>query len=329
MGFAAKGFPGINAVLGTGNTSNLIFTQSAKKGASMKRVVARGVILLLVLTVLLGCAAPAQPAVAPAQPSTANCTPAVQPPNTLYAGKIVIATNATIPPVQYVDANGNLKGMRVEIGNEIAKRLCLQPEWVNIQFDAMIPGLAGGRWDMIDTGLFWTAERAKAMQLVPNELQAISVSVPKGNPKNIKSTKDLAGLNVGVEIGGYEETQIKKINTQQISDTLKSMNIQTFNTFADAYQALKAGQLDAVTSVDATAKYYQDQGQFDRAISGIAGSPAALAMKSPELATAVAKALNDMKKDGYYDKIFDQYGVAKIDGWSKWKGTFGIVGPDS
>jgi polar amino acid transport system substrate-binding protein len=236
-----------------------------------------------------------------------------------------MSTNATIPPVQSIDANGNLIGMRIELGNEIAKRLCLQPQWVNIQFDAMIPGLQGGRWDMINTGLFWTPARAKLLQLVPYELQAVSVSVPKGNPAGIKATADLAGKIVGVEVGGYEETQIKLINTQQVSQTLKAMDIKEFNTFAEAYQALKAGQLDAVASVDATAKYYQDQGSFDRAISGIAGSPAALAMNNADLANAVAKVLNDMKADGYYDKLFDSYGVAKIDKWPNWSGAFKIV----
>jgi len=102
------------------------------------------------------------------------------------------------------------------------------------------------------------------------------------------------------------------------------MDIRTFNTFADCYQALKAGQVEAVVSVDATGKYYQDRGDFERAISGLKGSPASLAFKSTELAQAVAKVLNDMKQDGSYDKLFDNWGVAKIFGWSNWNGSFQV-----
>jgi polar amino acid transport system substrate-binding protein len=251
-------------------------------------------------------------------------TPLVSSPPLLRPGKLIIAINATIPPVQYIDEKGNLRGMRVELGDEIARRLNLEANWVNIQFEAMIPGLQGSRWDMINTGLFYTEERAKIMSLVPYELQAISVSVPKGNPHRVKSTEDLAGKVVAVEVAGYEERNIKAINQEQIARGLKPMDIRTFNTFADCYQALKAGQVQAVVSVDATAKYYQDRGDFERAISGLKGSPASLAFKSRELAEIVAKVLNDMKKDGFYDQLFDRWGVAKIFSWDKWTGSFKI-----
>src|SRR5947207_12685623 len=42
-------------------------------------------------------------------------------------GALVMSVNPTLPPVQYVDQQGNLRGMRVELGEEIAKRLCLKP----------------------------------------------------------------------------------------------------------------------------------------------------------------------------------------------------------
>jgi polar amino acid transport system substrate-binding protein len=251
-------------------------------------------------------------------------TPLVGSPPLLLPGKLIIAINATIPPVQYIDDKGNLRGMRVELGDEIARRLNLEANWVNIQFEAMIPGLQGSRWDMINTGLFYTEERAKIMSLVPYELQAISVSVPKGNPHKVKSTEDMAGKVVAVEVAGYEERNIKAINQEQVARGLRPMDIRTFNTFADCYQALKAGQVEAVVSVDATGKYYQDRGDFERAIFGLKGSPASLAFKSKELAEAVAKILNNMKQDGSYDKLFDKWGVAKIFGWEKWTGSFKI-----
>lgn len=239
--------------------------------------------------------------------------PALESPPLLREGKLVMAVNATLPPVQYIDEEGELQGLRIELGEEIARRLGLEPVWVNIQFDAMVPGLEGERWDMINTGLFFTEERAELMELVPYELQAISISVPQGNPDGIGSTEDLAGSVVAVEIGGYEERNIREINDRQVADGLESMDIRTFNTFAEAYQALASGQVDAVVSVDAVAKFYQDRGSFERAISGLAGSPASLAFKNRQLAEAVATVLNEMKADGFYQELFDRYGVAPID----------------
>jgi len=272
---------------------------------------------------LLALAAFAIPALAQAQAAKYPTAPAVTPPAVVRPGKLVVATNATLPPVQYIDEKGNLQGMRIELGNEIAKRLGLEINWVNIQFDAQIPGLQGGRWDLIVTGLFFTPERAMLMYLIPYELQAISVSVPRGNPKKIAQPADLAGRPVAVEIGGYEERQIRRINDEQVKAGAKPMDIKTFNTFAESYQVLRAGQVEAVVSVDAVAKFYQDKGEFERAMSGIAGSPATVAAKSKDLAQAVLKVMNDMKADGYYDALFDRYGVSKVAGK-----TLELKGPD-
>lgn len=242
----------------------------------------------------------------------------------LQPGKLIMSINPTIPPVQFINDQGELQGLRVELGEEIARRLGLEPEWVSIQFDAMIPGLDSGRWDMINTGLFFTDERAELMELVPYELQAMSISVPTGKADTIQSTEDLAGMAVGVEVGGYEERNIREINDEQVASGLESMDIRTFNTYSETYQALQAGQIDAVVSVDATAKFYQDRGDFERAVSGIRGSPASLAFKETALAQAVADVLNEMKADGFYDELFDRYGVTKIEDWENWEGEFQV-----
>jgi polar amino acid transport system substrate-binding protein len=233
-------------------------------------------------------------------------------PPLLNAGKLVAATNATIPPYQFIDSSGKLQGLRVELGEEIAKRLGIKMEWVNVGFETHIPGLQSSRWDASITGMFFTPERAKILYLIPYELQAISISVPKGNPGKITSTRDMAGKRAAVEIGGYEFRQINRINDEQKAAGLAPMEIRTFSTFADAYQALRAGQVDAVVSVDVTAKFYQDRGEFERAVSGLAGSPATLAFRSKDVAGAVLKVLNEMRQDGAYDRLMDKWGAAKM-----------------
>jgi polar amino acid transport system substrate-binding protein len=233
-------------------------------------------------------------------------------PPLVKAGELIAATNATIPPYQFVDSAGKLQGMRIELGEEVAKRLGLKITWMNVGFETHIPGLQSARWDASITGMFFTPERAKILYMIPYEYQAISISVGKGNPLKIGSTRDLAGRRAAVEIGGYEYRQITRINEEQVKASAKPMEIRTFSTFADAYQALRAGQVDAVVSVDVTAKFYQDRGEFERAVSGLAGSPATLAFRSKDVASAVLKVLNDMRRDGSYDKLLDKWGAAKM-----------------
>jgi polar amino acid transport system substrate-binding protein len=253
-----------------------------------------------------------------------SCQPKVAAGALIKPGTLIMSTNPTLPPMQYVNQQGELVGMRVELGTEIAKRLCLTPEYVRIEFSAMIPGLNAGRWDMINTGIFFTEERAKLMQMIPYEYQAISISAPKGNPGKITKVEDLAGKAVGVEIGGFEERRLRDIDTQLKAKNLAGVTIRTFDNFATAYQALRAGQTEATVSIDSVAKEYQDRGDFDRVLNGLFPTPVALALKNKDLADAVVRVLNEMRADGSYKALFDRFGLTLYEGTS-----FAIKGPSS
>jgi len=174
--------------------------------------------------------------------SAQTCTPAVANSELVKPGTLVMSTNPTLPPMQFVDSAGVLKGMRITLGDEIAKRLCLKPEYIKIEFSAMVPGLQAGRWDVINTGIFWTEERAKLMQMIQYESQAISISVAKSNPLKISKPEDLAGRSVGVELGGFEERKLKELSASLTAKGLKPINVRTFDNFATAYQALRAAR---------------------------------------------------------------------------------------
>jgi polar amino acid transport system substrate-binding protein len=238
-----------------------------------------------------------------------TCTPKVAASDLVKPGTLVMSTNPTLPPMQFVDSSGVLKGMRITLGDEIAKRLCLKSEYIKIEFSAMVPGLQAGRWDMINTGIFWTEERAKLMQMIQYEAQAISISVGKGNPLKITKPEDLAGRTLGVELGGFEERKIKELDQAMTAKGLKPMNIRTFDNFATAFQALRAGQTEATVTIDSTGAEYAKRGEFDRALSGLFPTPVAIAFKNPNLANAVVGVFNDMQKDGSYAKLMADYGL--------------------
>lgn len=257
-----------------------------------------------------------------ALPRRARAQAKIAPPNIIKQGTLVMSINPTLPPLQFVDDKGQLQGMRVELGNEVAKRLGLTPEYIRIEFAAMVPGLAAKRWDMINTGIFWTEERSKLMYMIPYEQAAVSFLSARGNPLKISKIQDLAGRRVSVELGGIEERRTREVSEILVKEGLKPLDIRTFNNFAEAFQALRAGQSDAATSIDATAMFMQQRGDFTRAISGVFPQTATFAFANKTLAEAVVGVLNDTKKDGFYDRLFDQYGVLKISG-----STFKIEGP--
>lgn len=275
----------------------------------MRKVI--GIAAAAVVTAgLTGCSSSADESAAPT-----DCTPALGAADLAEAGTLTIATNATLPPMQYVDADGAVIGMRVDLGKEIAKRLCLTPEFVNIEFEAQIPGVQSGRWDMIDTGMFYTPERAETIDLVPYEVQAVSISVPSGNPESIATVDDLAGKTIGVEAPGYEFDTLTALAEQFTAEGKPALTVQTFKTNADAYQALSAGQLDGASIVESVTSFYQQDGRFETAVGGINEAPLALGFaKGSRSATEVARVLSEMRADGYLPDLFDQYGVTAYEG---------------
>lgn len=254
-------------------------------------------------------------------PGAAQAQAKIAPPNLIKAGTLIMSINPTLPPLQFVDDKGQLQGMRVELANELCKRMGLTPEYIRTEFATMVPGLAGKRWDMINTGIFFTEERSKLMYMVPYEQAAISFLAAKGNPLGIKSIDDLAGKKIAVELGGIEERRTREVAKIILDKGLKPVAVLTFNNFAEAFQALRAGQADAATSIDATAMFMQTRGDFTRAIAGVFPQTACFAFANKTLALAVVEALNAAKKDGFYDKLLDQYGVLKVDA------PFAISGP--
>src|SRR5437762_529180 len=107
----------------------------------------------------------------------AACTPAISDSDLIAPGKLQLSINPTNPPQQFVDKDGQLQGLNVELANELGKRLCMPVELIRMDFPAMMPAMNAARIDGTDTGMFWTEERSKLMFMVPYSIQAISVVV--------------------------------------------------------------------------------------------------------------------------------------------------------
>lgn len=279
-------------------------------------------VTLLALGVMLLANASAQTVSAPGKAGAASTTypstPQLAPPAILNRGELVMAINASTPPSMYLDAKGEIVGYRAEMGREIARRLGLKPVFVNVKFPAQIPGLTGGRWDVSVSGAFVTPDRAKVVAMIPTEMQGVSISSATGNPKGINEEKDLAGLRVAVEHGAYEWRAITEISKKLVAQGLKPIDIRTFEGASVGYQALKAGQVDAVAANDPIARYYQDESQnaFQQRLRGLAPSPQSVAVKGGNdvLAQAMVKALDSMKADGWYDRLVARWGFGPIKG---------------
>jgi polar amino acid transport system substrate-binding protein len=264
----------------------------------------------------------------PMEPTEESCQPLVEPPAVLYAGKLLMSVNASSPPYAWVDEQGELQGSRRDLGEEIARRLCLEPEFINVQWEATIPGLQGGRWDCVNSGMYLTEERAEIMEIIPYAVAAVALNAERGNPLGLETKEDLAGLTVGVECPGFEFEELKALDQELQDEGMDPIDIRCFDTSIDARSALRAGQVAAAWSDSVVAKEMERMGEFTMVkLPGMGGGETAksLAFASTELANTVADIMNQMLEDGTYDEILDKWGVGKAtELWAEWPGEFEV-----
>jgi polar amino acid transport system substrate-binding protein len=251
-----------------------------------------------------------------------TCESPIKPADLLVAGTLSMAINPTLPPQQFVDANGELQGLNVELAREFAKRLCLRMEFVRMDFPPMFPALAAARFDGIDTGMFWTEERSKIAYTVPYAQQAISLAVPKGSGLSVADAAALAGHSAGVEVNSYQERWLRGVDKDNVAKGAKPIDIKAFTTATDVMAALRAGQVEIAVLIDQTANELSRRGLVTITATGLGGAPTTLVFRDKAVARAVAETLTQMRADGYYDALFDRYGLTKYP-----EKVFAIHGP--
>ena len=262
--------------------------------------------LEIATTVLMLGTLTAFPLAASAQPS---CQPALSSPPLVTSGRLLVATNPTAAPMQYTDKNGKLLGLDIDFGNMIAKRLCLKMKWVRTEFATMIPGLKSGRFDMVDTFMYYTEQRAAQVHMVPYGAATLAIVVPRSNNKPISNLSYFSGKSFGTQLGSTDDKFARDESDKLVKAGKAPINIRTFPNYADVLQALKAGQVKGAFIGTEQAYFYLKQGQnfFRVAATGLVPHAEALAFKSRTIARKVAEALNKMKADGSFDKLFNSY----------------------
>ncbi|NIF79430.1 transporter substrate-binding domain-containing protein [Paraburkholderia sp. Cy-641] len=247
-----------------------------------------------------------------AVPAGATCVGSVPSNQLVAAGHLSMSTNPTLPPLQYVDAEGKLMGMNVELGESIGQRLCLQVDFVRMDFPAMIPALKAARIDGINTGMFWTEERSKMMYTVPYAISTLDVVVSPQHPLAVADVKALRGHAVGVESDSYQERWLRDRAKEATDEKGAAIEVHAYTTASDVIAALRAGQIDMAVLPSYTAVDIVNRKQAVMALTGQGATQTTLAFRTRAVAEAVAGALDAMRADGSYAKLLTRFGMTPL-----------------
>lgn len=207
------------------------------------------------------------------------------------AATLVMATNATFPPYEYVE-NNEYEGIDIEIAQSIADELGLELVIEDVEFGSIIAGVESGKFDMGMAGMTVTEERLQSVNFSDTYATAVqSVIVPEGSV--IASIDDI--------------TADMKIGVQQ--DT--TGDIYASDDYgADAVQALETGKVDCVIIDNEPAKAYVEANEglviLDSAYAEEEYA-ICIAKDNEKLLADINGALAKLKEDGTIDAIVSKY----------------------
>jgi polar amino acid transport system substrate-binding protein len=259
-------------------------------------------------------AAPAAAASSPAAAASAAVDPASLLPAAIKtAGVLNIATDASYAPNEYFDTDGKtIIGFDVDLGNAIAAKLGLKANFSNVTFDAIIPALAAGKYDLSLSSFTDTKAREATVDFVDYFNAGESLMVPAGNPKNVTGPDlSLCGLTVAVEKGTTEESELPALSAKCTAAGKKAITGLSTDDQNGANLALTSGRADVGSADSPIAAYAVKQLAGKIALAGqiYETAPYGIAIpKTPGLAPAIKAALTAMIADGSYKAVLDKWG---------------------
>lgn len=156
-------------------------------------------------------------------------------------------------PYAYLAANGRITGESPEVARVIVARLGIDKiEWVQTDFDRLIPGLLEDRFDVIAAGMFITPERAMRVRFSsPTFHVQPGLLVSTGNPLQLYAYQDIVAnptVTVAVISGSVEESVLREMSLAD-SQFLIVPDARTGQT------AVAAGLADALALSSVTVRW--------------------------------------------------------------------------
>jgi polar amino acid transport system substrate-binding protein len=279
----------------------------------MRKLLAAMCLPALAAIVLGGCGSSKKSTTAATSTSPSpgvNAAIAAQVPATIKAkGTLIVASEAEYAPDEFIAPDGHtVIGMDPDMVKAIAAVMGLKVKVVNATFEAIIPGLASGRYDIGASSFTDTKEREKTVDFVDiTSVGEAFLTKASGGPK-INSLAELCGHTVSVEKGTTELEDAEKQN-KKCKAAGKPIKLLIFPGQNDANLALSSGRAE-VDFADSPIIAYQVRklGVNVRSSPTFGTAPEGLALpKNNGMAKPVLAALKLLIANGTYQAILKKW----------------------
>ncbi len=221
--------------------------------------------------------------------------------------EVVVVTENAYPPLQFMDPKtSEAIGWEYDAMDEIAKRINIKVTYENISWDAMIPAVSEGQFDMGMTGITIRDDRKEKVDFSDPYMRSEMVMMVRGDEDRFTDTKSFAA-NDDLLMAAQPGTTPFYVGVYEVLDGNESNpRIKLFETFGATVQALKTGDVDLVLTDGTAGAGYVDASDGGLKIIGDKLGTEDFGFifpKGSDLVGPINAAIADMKADGTIDAL--------------------------
>jgi polar amino acid transport system substrate-binding protein len=250
----------------------------------------------------------------PAPTASADDALAAMVPEEISAdGTLVVGTDATYAPNEFLDTDGEtVIGFDVDLFDAVAQKLGLEVEWQPAPFDAIIPGVDSGKYEVGVSSFTVNDERKQAVDMVSYFSAGTQWAAKAGNPDGV-DPDNACGLAVAVQRGTVQVDDLTARSTACTEAGEPAITIDQYQGQDEATAAVVSGKDVAMVSDSPVVAYavQQTNGQLETLGEIYDSAPYGYVVKKDqgEFAQALADAVQALIDDGTYTAVLEGWGV--------------------
>jgi polar amino acid transport system substrate-binding protein len=229
-------------------------------------------------------------------------------------GKLLIGTDSTYAPSEFLDTDGKtVIGFDVDLFNAVAAKLGLTTQWTSAKFDAIIPGVESGKYEVGVSSFTINDERKQQVNMVSYFSAGTQWGTKKGNPNGIQPD-NACGKKVAVQTSTVQDTDDlpKRVNQCKTSGK-PAITIDRYQGQDQATASVVSGKDDAMLADSPVVAYAvkQTNGQLELLGDIYDSAPYGYVVKKDQtdFAQALSGAVAALISDGTYKQILSKWGV--------------------